>query len=174
MEDLCVLCNGSEVRRLPTGELLEARYMEPDAARQVLALARSLGLPVELSASGLLYLTQESWDMQRAHEDSLYFHLNNILPARGRTVPTLEEVLDRPGLDLDKVNLPYVPTELGAEAERALEAAPVSFAWSGPTAWRSPTARPPRPTACWPPAGFWALIRPAPWPSATAATTSPC
>lgn len=131
-EDLCVLCNGSEVRRLPTGELLEARYMEPDAARQVLALARSLGLPVELSASGLLYLTQESWDMQRAHEDSLYFHLNNILPARGRTVSTLEEVLDRPGLDLDKVNLPYVPTELGAEVERALEAAPVSFAWSGP------------------------------------------
>lgn len=131
-EDLCVLCNGSEVRRLRTGELLEAHYIEADAAVQMIEIAARMGLSVELSAGGLLYLTQESWDMQREHEDALYFHLNNILTTRGRTVSALEEVLDQPGLALDKINLPYVPRELRAEVEALLKAAPVSYAWSSP------------------------------------------
>ena len=104
-EDLCVLCNGSEVRRLRTGELLEAHYIEADAAVQMIEIAARMGLSVELSAGGLLYLTQESWDMQREHEDALCFHLNNILTTRGRTVSALEEVLNQPDLALDKVNL---------------------------------------------------------------------
>ena len=70
--------------------------------------------------------------MQRAHGDSLYFHLNSILPARGRAVSSLEAVLEQPDLALDKINLPYIPDELRTEAERALAAAPVSFAWSSP------------------------------------------
>lgn len=131
-EDLCVLCNGSEVRRLRTGELLEAHYIEADAAGQMMEIAARMGLSVELSAGGLLYLTQESWDMQREHEDALYFHLNNILTTRGRTVSALEEVLNQPELALDKVNLPYVPQELRAEVEELLKVAPVSYAWSSP------------------------------------------
>lgn len=131
-EDLCVLCNGSEVRRLRTGELLEAHYIEADAAGQMIEIAARMGLSVELSAGGLLYLTQESWDMQREHEDALYFHLNNILTTRGRTVSALEEVLNQPDLALDKVNLPYVPRELRAEMEELLKTAPVSYAWSSP------------------------------------------
>lgn len=131
-EDLCVLCNGSEVRRLRTGELLEAHYIEADAAGQMIEIAARMGLSVELSAGGLLYLTRESWDMQREHEDALYFHLNNILTTRGRTVSALEEVLNQPELALDKVNLPYVPQELRAEVEELLKAAPVSYAWSSP------------------------------------------
>ena len=70
--------------------------------------------------------------MQREHEDALYFHLNNILTTRGRTVSALEEVLNQPELALDKVNLPYVPQELRAEVEELLKAAPVSYAWSSP------------------------------------------
>ena len=131
-EDLCVLCNGSEVRRLRTGELLEVHYIEADAAGQMIEIAARMGLSVELSAGGLLYLTQESWDMQREHEDALYFHLNNILTTRGRTVSALEEVVNQPDLALDKVNLPYVPRELRAEMEELLKAAPVSYAWSSP------------------------------------------
>ena len=131
-ENLCVLCNGGEIRRLRTGELLEAHYMEADTARQVTEIAAGLGLPVELSAGGLLYLTHESWDMQREHEDALYFHLNNILTTRGQEVPGLDGVLERPDLALDKVNLPYIPCELRAEVERLLAGAPVSFAWSSP------------------------------------------
>lgn len=131
-EDLCVLCNGSEVRRLRTGELLEAHYIEADTAGQMIEIAARMGLSVELSAGGLLYLTQESWDMQREHEDALYFHLNNILTTRGRTVSALEEVLNQPNLALDKVNLPYVPQELRAEVEELLKVAPVSYAWSSP------------------------------------------
>lgn len=173
-EDLCVLCNGGEVRRLRTGGLLEAHYIGADAARQVIEITAHLGLSVELSAGGLLYLTQKSWDMQREHEDCLRFHLSNILTVRGRTVSSLEEVLRQPGLALDKVNLPYIPEGLQAEVEALLKNAPSPSPGPAPTAWKSPTARPPRPTACWRPAGFWALTRPAPWPSATAATTSPC
>lgn len=131
-EDLCVLCNGSEVRRLRTGELLEAHYIEADTAVQMIEIAARMGLSVELSAGGLLYLTQESWDMQREHEDALCFHLNNILTTRGRTVSALEEVLNQPDLALDKINLPYVPQELRAEMEALLKAAPVSYAWSSP------------------------------------------
>lgn len=131
-EDLCVLCNGGEVRRLRTGELLEAHYIETDTARQVMEIAADLGLPVELSAGGRLYLTRESWDMQREHEEDLRFHLNNILTTRGQEVPSLDAVLEQPELALDKVNLPYIPCELRAEAERLLAGAPTSFAWSSP------------------------------------------
>ena len=131
-EDLCVLCNGGEVRRLHTGELLEAHYIEADTAGQIVEIAARMGLSVELSAGGLLYLTRESWDMQREHEDVLCFHLNNILTTRGRTVSALEEVLNQPELALDKVNLPYIPEALRAEVEALLKNAPVSFAWSSP------------------------------------------
>ena len=131
-EDLCVLCNGGEVRRLHTGELLEVHYIEADPAWQIVEIAARMGLSVELSAGGLLYLTRESWDMQREHEDVLCFHLNNILTTRGRTVSALEEVLNQPELALDKVNLPYIPEALRAEVEALLKNAPVSFAWSSP------------------------------------------
>ena len=131
-EDLCVLCNGGEVRRLHIGELLEVHYIEADTAGQIVEIAARMGLSVELSAGGLLYLTRESWDMQREHEDVLCFHLNNILTTRGRTVSALEEVLNQPELALDKVNLPYIPEALRAEVEALLKNAPVSFAWSSP------------------------------------------
>ena len=131
-ENLCVLCNGGEVRRLHTGELLEVHYIEADTAGQIVEIAARMGLSVELSAGGLLYLTRESWDMQREHEDVLCFHLNNILTTRGRTVSALEEVLNQPELALDKVNLPYIPETLRAEVEALLKNAPVSFAWSSP------------------------------------------
>lgn len=131
-EELCVLCNGGEIRRLRTGELLETHYIETDAARQIMEIAARLGLPVEFSADGQLYLTRESWDMQREHEESLPFHLNSILATRGREVSSLDTVLEQPGLALDKINLPYVPCERRTEAERLLAAAPVSFAWSSP------------------------------------------
>lgn len=131
-ENLCVLCNGGEVRRLHTGELLEVHYIEADTAGQIVEIAARMGLSVELSAGGLLYLTRESWDMQREHEDVLCFHLNNILTTRGRTVSALEEVLNQPELALDKVNLPYIPEALRAGVEALLKNAPVSFAWSSP------------------------------------------
>lgn len=131
-ENLCVLCNGGEVRRLHTGELLKVHYIEADTAGQIVEIAARMGLSVELSAGGLLYLTRESWDMQREHEDVLCFHLNNILTTRGRTVSALEEVLNQPELALDKVNLPYIPEALRAEVEALLKNAPVSFAWSSP------------------------------------------
>ncbi|WP_294547067.1 HAD family hydrolase [uncultured Pseudoflavonifractor sp.] len=131
-ENLCVLCNGGEIRCLRTGELLETHYIETDTARQVMEIAASLGLPVELSAGGRLYLTRESWDMQREHREALRFHLNSILNTRGQEVPSLDTVLEQPDLALDKVNLPYIPCELRADAERLLAGAPIAFAWSSP------------------------------------------
>ena len=131
-EDLCILCSGGEIRRLRTEELLETHYIETDVARRVMEIAAQLGQPVELSADGQLYLTRESWDMQREHAESLQFHLNSILTTRGREVSSLDAVLEQPGLALDKINLPYVPCEQRAEAERLLTTAPISFAWSSP------------------------------------------
>ena len=59
--DLAVLCNGAEVRRLATGEVLEER-----------------------PAGGTLYLTQADWDREREME-GLMFHMG-VLGHRGRAV----------------------------------------------------------------------------------------
>lgn len=68
--------------------------------------------------------------MQREHAESLQFHLNSILTTRGREVSSLNTVLERPGLALDKINL-YVPCEQRAE-ERLRLLRPSPFAWSSP------------------------------------------
>lgn len=131
-ENLCILCNGGEIRRLRTGELLAAHYLAPETIRTLLAVAGRLGLPVELSAGGLLYLTEESWAAQRKAATLLQFHLNSILSTRGRAVSDLEMVLRQPDLQVDKVNLPYIPKDKREAAAHALSAMAVSFAWSSP------------------------------------------
>lgn len=130
-EDLCVLCNGGEVRRLADGQLLEGHYLERAALLALLELTGRLGLPVELSAGGTLYLTPDSWQLQRQVGGSLRFHLDEILAKRGQAADDLAALCARRDLDFDKVNLPYIPEDRREETAAGLAALPLSWVWSG-------------------------------------------
>lgn len=129
-EKLCVLCNGGEVRTLPGGQLLEAHYLARGELLALVELAGALDIPVELSAGGVLYLTRESWQVQRRAGDGLRFHLEEILARRGRETDDLRALCSREDLDFDKVNLPWVPEDRRKRLQTALAALPVAFAWS--------------------------------------------
>lgn len=128
---LAVLSNGGEVRRLADGMLLSGHYLERDALLPLIEAAERLGLPIELSAGGGLYLTRESWDSQRRTGGPLRFHLEEVLARFGHEADDLRSFLSNsPGVE--KANLPYVPDRVRAETERALESLPVSWFWSAP------------------------------------------
>lgn len=130
---LVVLSNGGEVRRLTDGALLSGHYLEGDALYSLLSAAERLGLPIELSAGDGLYLTPASWESQRRTGGPLRFHLDDVLARFGHETADLRAFLAG-SPKVDKVNLPYVPDELRGETERALNALPISWFWSGPRA----------------------------------------
>lgn len=130
---LVVLSNGGEVRRLTDGTLLSGHYLEPDALYALVGAAAELNLPIELSSGDGLYLTPASWESQRRTGGPLRFHLDDVLARFGHETADLRAFLAG-SPTVDKVNLPYVPDELRAAAERALNALPVSWFWSGPQA----------------------------------------
>lgn len=128
---LVVLSNGAEVRRLADGTLLAKHYLDGAGLLPLLSAAESLGLPVEISSNGGLYLTRESWEIQRHVGGSLRFHLDEILADFGHAVDDLGAFC-RTADWVDKVNLPYIPDEVREKTERALNALPLSWFWSGP------------------------------------------
>lgn len=128
---LAVLSNGGEVRRLADGALLQAHYLELKGLLPLIDMAARLGLPVEVSANGGLYLTRESWDYQREVGGPLRFHLDEILGGFGHAVDDLGAFC-RAAQGVDKANLPYVPDEAREETERALSGLPLAWFWSGP------------------------------------------
>lgn len=128
-ENLVVLCNGAQIRRMATGEILYAKNISRQALEQLLALSRQLDIPIELSVDSVLYLTQKSLDQQQgmAHLD---FHVNTILVNHGKVVSSLEPLLD---MAVEKCNLPYIPTHLHKQTEALLGEIPVSAVWSSAT-----------------------------------------
>lgn len=130
-EDLAVLSNGGEVRRLTDGSLLSGHYLTPDTLYPLISAAEGLGLPIELSGGDGLYLTRESWDYQRRIGGPLRFHLEEVLVPFGHEVKHLHTCLDVIRA-VQKVNLPYVPDEMRGETERMLNTLPLSWFWSAP------------------------------------------
>lgn len=131
-ENLCVLCNGGETRRIATGELLQGCYLPPQVSLAVIALAHQYDISVELSAQGHIYLTQESWDRSRGYPQYISYHLNVVLPARGVVVDRLEDTASTPGLHVDKINLPHIPAAIHDSFASQLDRLPLSYFWSGP------------------------------------------
>lgn len=125
-ENLVVLCNGGQIRKLATGELLYEKNISQTALKQLLALSRQLEIPIEFSVNGTLYLTEESLTQQQGHPH-LEFHLNTILANHGKVVPSLEPFCE---LAVEKCNLPYIPTEKQQAAEELLNKIDVSAVWS--------------------------------------------
>lgn len=131
-KNLAVCCNGGELRRLSDGAVLRALYIPAPALLSLLEIADRLGLPVEFSSGGVLYLTRESLRLQRLHARQLAFHLNYVLEKHGSLADDLAQVCAAPDFVCEKVNLPYIPEGCRGLVEAALGPLAISWAWSGP------------------------------------------
>ena len=129
--ELVVLGNGGEVRRLTDGTLLRGHYIDPGCLPPLVSAAGELGLPLEFSSGGALYLTRRSWDYQRELDGPLHFHLTEVLARFGRELDDPRKFL-LGGPPIDKVNLPWVPDEARENTRRMLDALGLSWFWSGP------------------------------------------
>ena len=127
-ENLVVLCNGAQIRRMATGEVLYAKNISRQALEQLLELSRALEIPIEFSVDSVLYLTEESLN-QQLDLPHLDFHINTILKNHGKVLPSLEPLLE---LAVEKANLPHIPSHLHKRAEELLREIPASAVWSSP------------------------------------------
>lgn len=128
-ENLVVLCNGAQIRRMASGEVLYEKSISREALASLLTLSGELDIPVEFSVDSVLHLTEKSLAQQQGI-DSLWFHLDTILVNHGKIVPSLEPLCDAA---VEKVNLPHIPPHLHKETERILKNIPVSAVWSSAT-----------------------------------------
>ena len=125
-ENLVVLCNGGQIRKLADGELLYEKNISGDALKQLLELSQKLDIPIEFSVDGTLYLTEHSFRQQQEHPH-LGFHIHTILKNYGKIVPSLESFCN---MQVEKCNLPHIPPEKHRKAEEGLKTISVSAVWS--------------------------------------------
>lgn len=125
-ENLAVLCNGGQIRRLGTGELLDGLDIEEAALRALLHLAEEFDLPMEFSVDSKLYLTEKSLRLQQ-NDPGLVFHRDVILAQHGCIVDSLEPLCENA---VEKVNLLCVPEEKREAVLRELEGIAVNAVWS--------------------------------------------
>ncbi len=121
-----ILCNGGQIRRLPSGEMLHGLEIDPRGLKQLLELSEEYDLPIEFSLDSTLYLTRESFEKQLPWPN-LTFHRDEILAKHGRIVPSLLP-LSAPGIE--KVNLPLITSELREPVSRRLAGIAVSAVWA--------------------------------------------
>ena len=127
--ELAVLINGAQIRDLRSGKLFYSLNIDPHALTQLLALAEEFHLPIEFSVDSVLYLTQESYDMQLSWPD-LTFHRDTILSNHGQIVPSLATFCEK---TIEKVNLLCISPEIRAAVADRLSSIAVSAVWSSST-----------------------------------------
>lgn len=125
-ENLVVTCNGGQILKLATGEVLYSLYIEEAALRQFLDISERFGIPVEFSVDSHLHLTQASYDAQLPHRE-LDFHVHTILAKCGVIVDSLEPLCTA---RVEKAQLLWIPPELTNEVENALKDVAVSAVWA--------------------------------------------
>ena len=125
-EGLAVPCNGGQVRKLATGELLYRLDIPRHALEQILELAEEFDLPVEFSVDSKLHLTSHSLQLQQP-DPGLEFHLNTILPMCGVIVDSLEPVC---AMTVEKVNLLCIPDAHREVINRRLDAMEISAVYA--------------------------------------------
>ena len=128
-ENLVVTCNGGQIYRLGTGECLFAQNIGETALRQLIAIAKHFGIPLEMSVDSRLHLTRASYNAQLPHEN-LRFHVHTILAKSGVIVDSLEPLCTQA---VEQAQLPWIPPELAGDVEAALKGVAVSAVWSSAT-----------------------------------------
>lgn len=122
--NLAVLCNGGQVRKLITGELLDGLTIDRFALEELITLADRFHLALEFSQDGTLYLTQACYEIQLPFP-GLSFHRDTILASHGRIIAQLD-----PSMQVEKVNLLCIPEEKKVAVVHALESISVSAVWA--------------------------------------------
>ncbi len=125
-ENLAVLINGGQVRKLATGEILSHLNISREALTQLLAVAEKFRLPIEFSVDSRLYLTKDSYDLQRP-DPGLAFHIDTILANHGKIVDSLHPLCQQ---EVEKVNLLCIPEQQKTAVMEALAPVAVSAVWS--------------------------------------------
>ena len=125
-ENLAVCCNGGQIRKLATGQLLDSLDIDAEALRRLLRLSEKFDLPIEFSLDSKLYLTERSMELQR-HDPGLVFHRDAILAHHGVMVDSLEPLCEK---QVEKVNLLCIPEEKREAVLEELKGIAVSAVWS--------------------------------------------
>lgn len=125
-ENLAVLCNGAQVRRLDDGAVLSRLDICGDTLRKLLKLAEDYGLPIEFSRDGKLYLTKNSFRRQIGRPE-LTFHRDIILAENGIVIDAMEPLCEE---QVEKVNLLCIDEPKRGAVEQELKRIPVSAVWS--------------------------------------------
>ena len=125
-ENLVVACNGGQVRKLATGQLLDSLDIEADALRGLLRLAERFELPIEFSLDSVLYLTEHSLELLQ-DDPGLAFHRDVILAQYSQIVDSLVPLCEK---TVEKVNLLCIPAEKREAVLEELKTIAVSAVWS--------------------------------------------
>lgn len=125
-ENLAVCCNGGQIRKLATGELLDSLDIKSAALQQLLELAEKYDLPIEFSLDSTLYLTERSLALQQ-EDSSLAFHRTVVLAQHSRIADSLEPLCRKA---VEKVNLLCIPEDLRDAVVQDLQGIAVSAVWS--------------------------------------------
>lgn len=125
-DNLAVLCNGGQVRKLRGGELLFGLNISVEAQSALLELARKYDLPIELSVDSRLHLTPRSLQMQQGIPE-LAFHRDTILASHGVIVEDLGILRQSP---VEKVNLLCIGPEVRNAVQEELKQIDVSAVWA--------------------------------------------
>lgn len=125
-EDLVVLCNGAQVRKLGTGQVLHRLDIPFEGLKKLLALADKYDLPLEFSVDSTLFFTEHSLNLQR-HDPKLTFHRDTVLKEHGRIVESLEPLC---AAAVEKANLMCISEEMQEAVETELQEIPVSAVWA--------------------------------------------
>ncbi len=125
-DDLAVLCNGGQIRRLRSGEMIHGLNISPEAQDQLLQLAARYDLPVELSVDSRLHLTERSLQMQQGIPE-LTFHRDVILANHGVILEYLS-LLARE--NVEKINLLCIGPQVRDAVMEDLKSIDVSAVWA--------------------------------------------
>lgn len=127
-----ILSNGSQIRRLCTGEILYSLMISPTDLQSLVKLGETYEISVEFSANGRQYLTPRDWQAQQS-QPGMEFHCNTILRKSGVKVDSLLSLCTDSHYPVEKVNLNCISSHLRGRVERALAHLQVSGVWSSPT-----------------------------------------
>lgn len=125
-ENLAVLCNGAQIRKLADGRILSRLDISTEALRDMLDFAEKHCLPIEFSVDGKLHLTARDYERQIPWP-GLQFHRDTILASCGVIVESLEPLC---GETVEKINLLCIPPELRETAAKELKKIAVSAVWA--------------------------------------------
>lgn len=125
-DDLAVLCNGGQVRKLRTGRLIHGLNIAPQVLDRLLDLAEKYDLPIEFSVDSCLHLTSRSLQMQQGIPE-LNFHRDTILANHGRILEDLHPLRSQA---VEKVNLLCIGPEIREKVESELRDLDVSAVWA--------------------------------------------